>query len=95
MPLPTPPSKLGSLLPPDEYKAKARPSRNTKRATDGDTATAAAPVAEYTSPANVAAPMAPAANAPAALATPRVPRADARRLPPSNCKSCSCSTRTC
>ncbi|WP_246795119.1 PhoH family protein [Burkholderia perseverans] len=67
MPLPTPPSKLGSLLPPDEYKAKARPSRNTKRATDGDTATAAAPVAEYTSPANVAAPMAPAANAPAAL----------------------------
>lgn len=68
MPLPTPPSKLGSLLPPDEYKAKARPSRNTKRATDGDTATAAAPVAEYTSPANVAAPMAPAANAPAAAA---------------------------
>ncbi|MBI0328217.1 PhoH family protein [Burkholderia plantarii] len=67
MPLPTPPSKLGSLLPPDEYKAKARPSRNTKRATDGDTATAAAPVAEYASPANVAAPMAPAANAPAAL----------------------------
>ncbi|WP_257812844.1 PhoH family protein [Burkholderia glumae] len=67
MPLPTPPSKLGSLLPPDEYKAKARPSRTPKRAADGDTATAAAAVAEYASPANVAAPMAPAANAPAAL----------------------------
>ncbi|UVS97574.1 PhoH family protein [Burkholderia glumae] len=61
------PSKLGSLLPPDEYKAKARPSRTPKRAADGDTATAAAAVAEYASPANVAAPMAPAANAPAAL----------------------------
>ncbi|WP_257828638.1 PhoH family protein [Burkholderia glumae] len=67
MPLPTPPSKLGSLLPPDEYKAKARPSRTPKRAADGDTATAAAAVAEYASPANVAAPMAPAANVPAAL----------------------------
>ncbi|MGS1004169.1 PhoH family protein [Burkholderia glumae] len=67
MPLPTPPSKLGSLLPPDEYKAKARPSRTPKRAADGGTATAAAAVAEYASPANVAAPMAPAANAPAAL----------------------------
>ncbi|MEA3121238.1 MAG: hypothetical protein QOH33_784, partial [Paraburkholderia sp.] len=27
MPLPTPPSKLGTLLPPDEFKAKARPAK--------------------------------------------------------------------
>jgi PhoH-like ATPase len=31
MPLPTPPSKLGNLLSPDEYKAKARPAKGTKK----------------------------------------------------------------
>ncbi|MEX3555698.1 MAG: PhoH family protein, partial [Burkholderia gladioli] len=52
MPLPTPPSKLGSLLPPDEYKVKARPAKTAKRAAEGDTA-------------SVAEPMAAAANTPA------------------------------
>jgi len=32
MPLPTPPSKLGNLLPPDEYKARARTTRSTRKA---------------------------------------------------------------
>jgi len=60
MPLPTPPSKLGSLLPPDEYKVKARTTRTTaKRAADEGTA-------DYAD-ANGADPMAPAANTPAAL----------------------------
>jgi len=31
MPLPTPPSKLGNLLSPDEYKAKARPAKGAKK----------------------------------------------------------------
>ncbi|TDN70331.1 PhoH family protein [Paraburkholderia sp. BL10I2N1] len=31
MPLPTPPSKLGNLLPPDEYKAKAQPAAKSAR----------------------------------------------------------------
>lgn len=35
MPLPTPPSKLGSLLPPDEYKAKARPAKAAKQSASG------------------------------------------------------------
>ncbi|KVM65332.1 phosphate starvation-inducible protein PhoH [Burkholderia gladioli] len=64
MPLPTPPSKLGSLLPPDEYKVKARPAKTAKRAAEGDTASAAA--ADYAST-SVAEPMAAAANTPAAL----------------------------
>ncbi|WP_179404010.1 PhoH family protein [Burkholderia guangdongensis] len=65
MPLPTPPSKLGSLLPPDEYKAKARPAKAAKKSAEGDlSATAAA--GDY-GPANVAQPMAPAANVAAPL----------------------------
>ena len=40
MPLPTPPSKLGSLLPPDEYKAKARPAKAAKKSAEGDASTA-------------------------------------------------------
>jgi PhoH-like ATPase len=58
MPLPTPPSKLGNLLPPDEYKAKAAtPARSAakKQAGVGESA-------DY-GRANVAAPMAQAANA--------------------------------
>ncbi|CAN7363911.1 PhoH family protein [Trinickia sp. LjRoot230] len=55
MPLPTPPSKLGNLLPPDEFKAKARPARNAKKqGTVGEQAE----TAEYgaaSAPANVAA----------------------------------------
>lgn len=31
MPLPTPPNKLGTLLPPDEFKANARPAKNAKK----------------------------------------------------------------
>ncbi|MGF6771304.1 PhoH-like ATPase [Paraburkholderia sp. GAS199] len=61
MPLPTPPSKLGNLLPPDEYKAKAAtPARSAakKQANEG----AAAESADY-GRANVATPMAHAANA--------------------------------
>jgi len=73
MPLPTPPSKLGSLLPPDEFKAKARPARTAKKqGTIGEQAEAT----EYdavSGAAAVAAPMGPAANAGAAV----------RSLPPS------------
>ena len=61
MPLPTPPSKLGNLLPPDEYKAKAAtPARSAakKQAGVGESAESA----DY-GRANVAAPMAQAANA--------------------------------
>ncbi|CAB3782687.1 hypothetical protein LMG28614_01537 [Paraburkholderia ultramafica] len=61
MPLPTPPSKLGNLLPPDEYKAKAAtPARSAakKQAGVGESAESA----DY-GRANVAMPMAHAANA--------------------------------
>jgi PhoH-like ATPase len=59
MPLPTPPSKLGNLLPPDEYKAKATPAKPVrKQANEGEQAASA----EY-GRANVAAPMSNAANA--------------------------------
>ncbi|AOK29553.1 MULTISPECIES: PhoH family protein [Burkholderia] len=64
MPLPTPPSKLGSLLPPDEYKAKAQPAKAAKSSATGDSDHAVA--AEY-GPASVADPMAPAANTAASL----------------------------
>ncbi|WP_116136361.1 PhoH family protein [Trinickia diaoshuihuensis] len=60
MPLPTPPSKLGSLLPPDEFKAKARPARGAKKqGTMGEQTEAA----EYGATTHVAAPMGAAANA--------------------------------
>ncbi|WP_144113710.1 PhoH family protein [Paraburkholderia sp. BCC1886] len=65
MPLPTPPSKLGNLLPPDEYKAKAAtPARSAakKQANEGDAAATGAEPADY-GRANVATPMAHAANA--------------------------------
>ncbi|PCE24430.1 PhoH family protein [Burkholderia ubonensis] len=62
MPLPTPPSKLGSLLPPDEYKAKARPTKAAKKSAEGDVSTAA----DY-GPASVAQPMTQAANTAAPL----------------------------
>jgi PhoH-like ATPase len=55
MPLPTPPSKLGNLLPPDEYKAKPAAK---KQAGVGESAESA----DY-GRANVATPMAHAANA--------------------------------
>ncbi|CAH2906435.1 MAG: Predicted ATPase related to phosphate starvation-inducible protein PhoH [uncultured Paraburkholderia sp.] len=60
MPLPTPPSKLGNLLPPDEYKAKAAtPARSAaKKQADGESAEPA----DY-GRASVATPMAHAANA--------------------------------
>ncbi|NIF80648.1 PhoH family protein [Paraburkholderia sp. Cy-641] len=61
MPLPTPPSKLGNLLSPDEYKAKAvTPARSAakKPAREGESAESA----DY-GRANVATPMADAANA--------------------------------
>jgi PhoH-like ATPase len=60
MPLPTPPSKLGNLLPPDEYKAKAAtPARSaSKKQAEGESAEPA----DY-GRANVATPMAHAANA--------------------------------
>lgn len=64
MPLPTPPSKLGSLLPPDEFKAKARPARGAKKqGTMGEQTEAG----EYGSTTHVAAPMGTAANAGATL----------------------------
>ncbi|CAD6515202.1 hypothetical protein LMG28727_01102 [Paraburkholderia kirstenboschensis] len=60
MPLPTPPSKLGNLLPPDEYKAKAAtPARSaSKKQAEGESAESA----DY-GRANVATPMSHAANA--------------------------------
>ena len=59
MPLPTAPSKLGNLLPADEYKAKATPARSAKKqAVDGEQAEPA----DF-GQANVATPMARAANA--------------------------------
>jgi PhoH-like ATPase len=59
MPLPTAPSKLGNLLPPDEYKAKATPARSAKKqANDAEQAEPA----DY-GRANVATPMSRAANA--------------------------------
>ncbi|SIT46068.1 PhoH family protein [Paraburkholderia ribeironis] len=61
MPLPTPPSKLGNLLPPDEYKAKAAtPARSAakKQAAVGESTESA----DF-GPASVAAPMTHAANA--------------------------------
>ncbi|HDR9473361.1 PhoH family protein [Burkholderia multivorans] len=62
MPLPTAPSKLGSLLPPDEYKAKARPAKAAKKTAEGDASTSA----EYGA-ASVAQPMTEAANTAAPL----------------------------
>ncbi len=64
MPLPTPPSKLGSLLPPDEFKAKARPARGAKKQGSMEEQTG---TAEYGSTTPVAAPMGSAANAGAPL----------------------------
>jgi PhoH-like ATPase len=59
MPLPTPPSKLGNLLTPDEYKAKAHPARPARQqAHEGEQAESS----EY-GRANVAVPMTDAANA--------------------------------
>ncbi|KAF1010545.1 MAG: hypothetical protein E5299_01648 [Burkholderia gladioli] len=58
MPLPPPPSKLGSLLPPNEYKVQARPAKTAKRAPEGGTASAAP-----------AAPATPVARVPAARAS--------------------------
>ncbi|WP_027797232.1 PhoH family protein [Paraburkholderia acidipaludis] len=69
MPLPTPPSKLGNLLPPEEYKARARTTRSTRKtASDND----ALDVAEYGA-ASVAEPMTPAANAATTLRTVPLP----------------------
>lgn len=56
------PSKLGSLLPPDEYKAKARPAKAAKKSAEGDASTAG----DY-GPASVAQPMIEAANTAAPL----------------------------
>ena len=76
MPLPTPPSKLGNLLPPDEYKAKAQPARSARKPGNAAEPATSVASAEY-APANVAAPMTHAANAattlhpvPAAVAEP-------------------------
>ncbi|WP_028204905.1 PhoH family protein [Paraburkholderia nodosa] len=65
MPLPTPPSKLGNLLPPEEYKARARTTRSTRKAASENDA---ADVAEY-GPGSVAEPMTLAANAATTLRT--------------------------
>ena len=68
MPLPTPPAKLGSLLPPDEFKAKARPAKNArKQGTVGEQTE----VADYGTTSGVSAvaePMSHAANTKAPLA---------------------------
>ncbi|HEY3596687.1 MAG TPA: PhoH family protein [Paraburkholderia sp.] len=62
MPLPTPPSKLGNLLPPDEYKAKAHPAKPArKQAHEGEQAESSG--SSGYGRANVAVPMTHAANA--------------------------------
>ncbi|RQH07443.1 PhoH family protein [Paraburkholderia dinghuensis] len=73
MPLPTPPSKLGNLLPPEEFKARARSTRGTRKAASENDAS---DVTEY-SPANVAEPMTPAANAATTLRTVPLPSGSA------------------
>ena len=92
MPLPTPPSKLGNLLPPDEYKAKAAsPARSAakKQAVVGESAESA----DY-GRANVATPMAHAANAattlrpvPTAAATPAASESASQAAPTRSRKS--------
>ena len=72
MPLPTPPSKLGNLLPPEEFKARARTTRSTRKTASDD----AADATEY-GPANVAEPMTPAANADTTLRTVPLPTGSA------------------
>jgi PhoH-like ATPase len=67
MPLPTPPSKLGTLLPPDEFKAKARPAKTTKKQGTVGEQVEAADYGATGSPLNVAEPMQRAANATATL----------------------------
>ncbi|WP_296661842.1 PhoH family protein [Paraburkholderia sp.] len=73
MPLPTPPSKLGNLLPPEEYKARARTARGNRKAVSEQDAVA---VADF-GPASVAEPMSPAANAATTLRTVPLPTGNA------------------
>src|SRR5260370_35977563 len=63
MPLPTPPSKLGNLLPPDEYKTKARPAKQAKKQAIVGEQADAADYGSMSGPASVAQPMTPPANA--------------------------------
>ncbi|MDE1184422.1 PhoH family protein [Paraburkholderia sp.] len=78
MPLPTPPSKLGNLLPPDEYKAKAQPARSAKKTGSvGEQAESA----DY-GQTSVAAPMASAANAATTLRPVPVAAASSAALEP-------------
>lgn len=72
MPLPTPPSKLGNLLPPEEYKTRARTTRSTRKAASENDAADVDFGAE-----SVAEPMTPAANAATTLRTVPLPSASA------------------
>ncbi|RKP52386.1 PhoH family protein [Trinickia fusca] len=72
MPLPTPPSKLGTLLPADEFKAKARPAKSArKQGSVGEQAEAADYQAAGST--SVAKPMTRAANTAATLKPIQVP----------------------
>lgn len=62
MPLPTPPSKLGNLLPPDEFKAKARPAKNAKKQGIAGEQAEAAEFGTISGSTDVAEPLARAAN---------------------------------
>ncbi|HWT36226.1 MAG TPA: PhoH family protein, partial [Paraburkholderia sp.] len=81
MPLPTPPSKLGNLLPPEEYKARAKTSRSTRKAAgENDAADVASELANDVAAygaASVAEPMTEAANAATTLRTVPLPSASA------------------
>nr|MDP9155087.1 PhoH family protein [Pseudomonadota bacterium] len=67
MPLPTAPVKLGNLLPSEEYKAKARPARpSRKQASEGDLATTDIDT-DFAAPASASRPT--AANALRAIAS--------------------------
>ncbi|SAL65185.1 PhoH family protein [Caballeronia terrestris] len=63
MPLPTAPAKLGNLLPSEEYKAKARPAKQSKKQAEDDQPEAA----DYGAPVNAVGSARPAANAASAL----------------------------
>ncbi|SAL66493.1 PhoH family protein [Caballeronia choica] len=63
MPLPTAPAKLGNLLPSEEYKAKARPAKQSKKQAEGDESEAA----DYATAESAVGSARPAANAASAL----------------------------
>ena len=73
MPLPTPPNKLGNLLPPDEFKAKARPAKNAKKQGIVGEQAEAAEFGTTSGSADIAEPVARAANSATTLRSVQTP----------------------